>query len=149
METRTRILVIARAGHFRDSLVALLRTIPRVDLTLVDGIHWEELRPPVEVQPDVVVIDLETVGCACAEAVTTARGRWASARYLALADNVRQARSARNTGVDGVLTKSTPAGELLLTIEQLAENDRLASPRFPPTSLLSMELLQAAGSVAS
>ena len=36
MDTATRILIVARPGHFRESMVAVLKTLPQVELFLFD-----------------------------------------------------------------------------------------------------------------
>jgi len=121
-DTLTRILVVAGPGHSRDSLVALLRTIPGAVVAVLDA---ETRRDPGKGQnpaPDIVVVDLEAYGQAFTKALVSLGGERTGARYLALVDNVRQTGAARALGADYALTRSAPASELLLAVGRLRQN---------------------------
>lgn len=125
METMVRILIVARPGHFRDSLVAVLKTLPRVELFLVDGLnssYWEELSLP---QPAIALADLDATVLDASDAsqatsLSLLKGKWPGTRCVALVDNFQQARAARLGNVDLTLSRSASAGELLSAIQRLS-----------------------------
>ncbi len=120
METVLRILIVARPGHFRDSLVAVLKTLPRVELFLVDGLnrsHWEALSLA---QPTIALVDLEADDLSQATCLGALKDNWPAIRCVALVDNLQQARAARSGKVDLALSRSASAGELLSAIQRLS-----------------------------
>jgi DNA-binding NarL/FixJ family response regulator len=120
METVVRILIVARPGHFRDSLVAVLKTLPRVELFLVNELnrsHWEAL--PLA-QPAIALIDLDATDAAQALSLGSLKEKWPGIRCVALVDNLQQARAARSGNVDLALSRSASAGELLSAIQRLS-----------------------------
>jgi DNA-binding NarL/FixJ family response regulator len=120
METVVRILIVARPGHFRDSLAAVLKTLPRVELFLVNGLdrsHWETLSLA---QPAIVLADLEAVDVSQATSLGLLKEKWPGIRCVALVDNFQQARAARSGNVDLALSRSASAGELLSAIQHLS-----------------------------
>ena len=120
IETAVRILIVARPGHFRDSLVAVLKTLPRVELFLVNGLnrsHWETLSPA---QPEIALADLEADDISQASSLGALKEFWPGIRCIALVDNLQQARAARSGNVDLALSRSASAGELLSAIQRLS-----------------------------
>src|SRR5512136_816340 len=120
METIVRILIVARPGHFRDSLVAVLKTLPGVELFLVNGLkssHWEELSLA---QPAIALVDLDATDVAQALSLDLLKDKWPWIRCVALVDNFQQARAARSGNVDLALSRSASAGELLSAIQRLS-----------------------------
>jgi DNA-binding NarL/FixJ family response regulator len=120
METVLRILVVARPGHFRDSLVAVLKTLPQVELFLVDGLsrgHWEALSLE---QPAIALVDLDAEDVSQASSLGALQAEWPGIRCIALVDNFQQARAARSGNVDLALSRSASAGELLSAIQRLS-----------------------------
>jgi DNA-binding NarL/FixJ family response regulator len=120
METVLRILIVARPGHFRDSLAAVLKTLPRVELFLVNGLdrsHWEALSLA---QPAIALVDLEADDISQAISLGALRDTWPGVRCIALVDNLQQARAARSGNVDLALSRGASAGELLSAIQRLS-----------------------------
>ena len=120
MENVVRILIVARPGHFRDSLPAVLKTLPRVELFLVDGLnrsHWEHL---CLAQPAIALADLEASDVAQALSLDLLKEKWPGIRCVALVDNFQQARAARSGNVDLALSRSASAGELLSAIQRIS-----------------------------
>jgi len=131
------IVVAASRGHFRDSLVALLRTLSPVEIDVLDISPFGRYQIPSQRgAPDIVILDAEESGSVIGETMTTLRKDWPESRYIALVDHVWQARHGQSLSVDCILAKSTPAGEFLPAIrEQLryihqskAGESRPASP---------------------
>lgn len=128
MDHATRILIIARPGHGRQSLVALLKTLPRAELFLAETGHAGFPQPP-----HLVLIDLSGPHPLGLEALKRAAGEWPAARLLALVDDIRQINPACAQGADCALPHNSPAGELLQAVQQLSQGSPAlyrASARF-------------------
>jgi DNA-binding NarL/FixJ family response regulator len=120
MESFVRVLIVARPGHFRDSLVAVLKTLPKLELFLVDGLncsYWEELSLA---QPAIALADLDASDVSQATSLALLKEKWPGIRCVVLVDNFQQARVARSGNVDLVLSRSASAGELLSAIQRLS-----------------------------
>jgi DNA-binding NarL/FixJ family response regulator len=144
------IAVVAGTGHFRDSLVALLQTLPRVEIAVLDMAFSGSSHAWRRDAPQTVVIVADGPGVTINEAVISLRQNWPEARYVALVDRVWQARQNRDLEVDCVLSKSAPAGELLPAVRELLQSnpyvttgelragapalERLGTPIFPASS---------------
>lgn len=116
MDRSTRILVVARPGHRRQSLVALLKTLNRAELFLIEDCDISILQPP-----NLVMVDLGGLHSLSEEVFKQAVQQWPTARKLALVDNIRQTSQAFALGADCALTYNTPAGELLFAVKQLCQ----------------------------
>jgi DNA-binding NarL/FixJ family response regulator len=129
MDRSTRILVIAPPGHSRQSLVALLKTLPRAELFLPEA----GLAASVQT-PHLVLIDLGGPYPLGLEALKRAAQEWPAARLLALVDDIRQINPACALGADCALPHNSSAGELLQAVQQLSQESPAlyrASARFP------------------
>lgn len=116
MDRATRILVIARPGHSRQSLVALLKTLPRAELFLAEAGQTASIQPL-----HLVLIDLGGPHPLGLEALKRAAQEWPAARLLALVDDIRQINPACALGADCALPHNAPAGELLQAVQQLSQ----------------------------
>lgn len=114
MDHATRILIIARPGHSRQSLVALLKTLPHAELFPAEAGNALTVQPP-----HLVLIDLGGLNPLGLEALKRAVQEWPAARLLALVDDIRQISPACALGADCALLHSAPAGELLQAVQQL------------------------------
>ena len=135
MEKEASILVLAKSGNFRDSLAALLRTIPQVILSMLDELSLDEIEKAVNHPPAVLLVDWDLIHIAAPDALASFRRIWPEARFVIMTDHHRQTMVARASGFDFVISKSTSAGELLAAIRQQAIHDRPivnASPIKPP-----------------
>ena len=121
MDTSIHILVLARPGHFRDSLCALLKTLPQTELFLAAPEKSADLQRLAGKTPDLVVVDLDADGDASARSVSALREACGGVRCLALVNNSRQAQQAQQVlNADLVLSKSTSAGDFLAAVRQLS-----------------------------
>jgi len=134
MDHSTRILIIARPGHGRQSLVALLKTLPRAELFLA------EVSPGTSAQPPhLVLIDLGGLHPLGLEALKRAAQEWPAARKLALVDDIRQINLACALGADCALPHNSSAGELLQAVQQLSQGSPATfrvSPHHPAPAVL-------------
>lgn len=117
MNEPIRILVYARPGHFRESLVAILMTLPQSELFLVNSLNRSETEP---LTPDLHTLVLADQKCLTREDAVHLRSikkRCPGIQCVALVDNSEQSRAARDLSVDSVLPRGTSARELLATIK--------------------------------
>jgi DNA-binding NarL/FixJ family response regulator len=122
MDRSTRILIIARPGHSRQSLVALLKTLHYTDLFLTEGISETASQAP-----HLVLIDLGGLHPLGNEVLKRAAQAWPTARKMALVDDIRQVDPAYALGADSALPRNTPAGELLRAVQQLSQETQVTS----------------------
>jgi DNA-binding NarL/FixJ family response regulator len=119
MKSEIKTVVIARPGHYRTSLVALLATVPQVNYVRT----YDELNQvtdvPKEFYPDLVLMETYHLNQHLADSMTKIALRWPGARRILLADRVDQPKRASMYGADFVLTKEISAGEFLRLIQQL------------------------------
>jgi DNA-binding NarL/FixJ family response regulator len=122
MDGATRILIIARPGHFRSSLMALLKTLTGAELFPADNLTSIDQEVTAQAAPHLVLVDRDSLSSSGQEVLAALRLRWPGTRCLVLVDNVyrHQYGAARPTGADCVLAKSVPAGELLRTVQQMS-----------------------------
>ena len=135
MDGATRILIFARPGHFRSSLIALLKTLPRTELFPVDDLSHFDQEPASQAMPHLLLVDRDSLVSSGQEGLAALRQRWPAARCLALVDNVYPYSAACPTDVDCVLAKSAPAGELLRTVQQMSAGREF--PAFPVSTNLA------------
>ena len=106
-----QVVLVGASGHFRDSLVALLRSMPRLEIRCLERAEGS-LQP--EGAPDLVVVDADGE----AEALDHLKAKWPAARVLALADRAWKGHHPGLAGADGVLPKSISVGEFLAHIDR-------------------------------
>jgi len=133
METQNRILICARPGHFRESLIAVLKTLPRSELFLVDSINQDHDEAYSHQIHMLLLADLDTIGLGKFDWLKLMLEKNPGLRCVVLVDNHQQARAAYSLGADIVLPRGSSAGELLSTFQHLeiARNSiyRTAKPR--------------------
>ena len=122
MDRSTRILIVARPGHSRQSLVALLKTLHYTELFLTEG-NTETASQA----PHLVLIDLGGLHPLGSEVLKRAAQAWPAARKMALVDDIRQIDLAYALGADYALPHNTPAGELLRAVQQLSQETQVTS----------------------
>jgi len=122
MDLSTRILVIARPGHSRQSLVALLKTLQATELFLTDGTNQTASQAP-----HLVLVDLGGLHPLSNEVLKRAAQAWPAARKMVLVDDIRQIAPAYALGADYALPRNTPAGELLRVVQQLSQETQVTS----------------------
>jgi DNA-binding NarL/FixJ family response regulator len=120
MDTVVRILIVASPGHFRDSLVAVLKTLPRVELFQVDELSCSHLEGLSLTQPSIALADLDATDTAQTACLGSLKEKWPGIRCVALVDNFQQARAARTGNFDLALSRSASAGVLLAAIQRLS-----------------------------
>ena len=113
-----KILVLAKTGHFRDSLLALLKTIPGVFTDLRDA-GWVSLQTFEFPETDLVILDQEFLNQEAETNIENIKFLFPNAKLLLFTQKVWQPNLYLSMAVDCVLPKSTSTGEFLLVIKQL------------------------------
>lgn len=124
METGIHLVVLAQPGRWRDSLVALLKTLHPAGLfpvdyeELLDGSALGRLSNLIGPAP-IVLLDLAGLGPAGAQLMSLARRQWPGARTLAFVETLRLVGGPAQ-GADCILHRSVAAGDLLAAVQRLS-----------------------------
>jgi len=122
IDSHHRLLIYAKPGHFRDSLVAVLRTLPRSELFLADN-EYDDWEGGPQLLHTIVLADLESTGSLVSQSLSAFKARFPSIQYVILVDNHQETKVARLLGADLVLPRSASAGELLSAIQRMHASD--------------------------
>jgi hypothetical protein len=113
-----KIIVFAEPGNFSHSLLALLKTIPQVDLALFESCICHQTKP-VQMDTDLVIIDRDIRKLDLIPMIKKLKLTFPNAKFMLLEDRLWYTHLQFSTEVDCVVAKSTSAGEFLMTIKQL------------------------------
>lgn len=133
MEAPIQILIYGRPGHFRDSLVAVLKTLSRSELFLVSSLETGTLEQISDSALTLILTDPNPVGAGQGGGLDLIKRRCPNIYSIALVDNPQQSRAAKAMGVDLTLARSASAGELLSTIQRIGHlpaQPRKTSPQY-------------------
>jgi CheY-like chemotaxis protein len=112
------VLIIATPGRFRDSLGALLKTIPW--LRVVDQVDNTTLALKILQQcPKLIFLDANLPDNQAWTLLRLAKMDCPHLRSLVIANTLEQKQLARRSGADAVLLKGFAASELSLTARRL------------------------------
>jgi DNA-binding NarL/FixJ family response regulator len=114
-----RVLIVAEPGPLRDGLQALAGAVPGVRPVEYDNIESAVRNGHPEGDVALVLLDAGVAGDGLGAALRRMRGKWPDARYIALADDVRQHHSAAMAGADTVLMKGFQPSRLVEIIVRL------------------------------
>lgn len=118
MESRLKILVLAWPGRSRDILVALLKTMPGVELFPAETLAQAMERFSTDDGPDLVVVDHAGGSAAVQAVLKTCQSLWPSAGRLFLVDNLPLGRVPLDAEL--ALARNATAGELLSAVGRLS-----------------------------
>jgi DNA-binding NarL/FixJ family response regulator len=113
------VLIAARPGRMRDSLLAVLKSVPRVSVVGQADCGASALSMIAVSRPALALLDTNLPDgevTAVLEQIKTLEPR---CRCLVLADEMRQLRDAVSAGADAALLKGFPAARLFEVIENL------------------------------
>ena len=116
-EQVTLALIVAQPGPLRDSLQALMTTMPQIEIVAEANEPSALLRMSGRIQPDVVLLDASAPGNDVWAALRQIRAVWPRARAIVLVEESRQQRQAEEAGADVALLKGFPAAKLAAIIE--------------------------------
>ena len=112
-------LIIARPGPLRESLEALVGTMPQmgaVDVASDVRLPWTAVAGR---RPALVLLEVARTGDGVWKSVRWAKTRWPQARTIVLVGSVDQQAEAEAAGADAVLLQGFPAGKLVAAIVKL------------------------------
>ena len=141
MKRTNRIFLIAKAGYFRDSLIALLNSLPNVDLYNPDIRIAEDLFEITSTcsdsTNDLVIIDFDSLsGLKSAQIQNWLKDR-IKAQFIGLVSNRAQLDLANNLEIKFVLERSATAGELFRVIRNINSEGISAINRYPSKQVRS------------
>ena len=116
-EQVTLALIVAQPGPLRDSLQALMTTMPQIEIVAEANKPSALLRMSERIQPDVVLLDASVPGNDVWAALRQIRDAWPQARAIVLVENSAQQAQAEEAGADVALLKGFPAARLAAIIE--------------------------------
>ena len=110
-------LIVARPGPLRDSLQALMKTMPQIEIVAEASDPSALLRLGDRIQPDIVLLDVSLPGDEVWGALRQIQGQWPQTRTIVLVEDSRQQQQARDAGAGVALLKGFPASRLAAIIE--------------------------------
>ena len=115
----TLALIVAQPGPLRDSLQALMTTMPQIEIVAEANEPSALLRMGDRIQPDIVLMDASLPGNDVWAALKQIRGAWSQTRTIVLVKDSPQQQQAEEAGADVALLQGFPAAKLAATIEEL------------------------------
>ena len=117
-----KIALITNPGYFRDSLVALIRTLPGVKLECY--CKYEDLdNMPFVNSPKLVIVDGDVEDWT----LPSIRNVWPEARIITMLEKIDLHSEPCLLGTDGVFIKSLSAGEFISNIQWFLYDDYSAT----------------------
>ena len=120
----TLALIVAKPGPLRNSLQALMTTVPKIEIVAETDNPSTLLRMGNAMQPDIVLLEAGLCQEDVWSALRTIRGEWSQTRSIVLVEDSLQREKAQAAGADMVLIKGYPAGGLVAAIEELLHSER-------------------------
>jgi DNA-binding NarL/FixJ family response regulator len=113
------LMIVAKSGTWRDSLIALLKTMPGVCVLDPVADCSSALHVVPERQPTVVLADINFLDAPASAWLGELRTKRHSSRCLLFVGSYRMKEEARDAGADAVLLKGFSTPELFDTIREL------------------------------
>ena len=119
----TLALVVARPGPLRNSLLALMTTMPQIEILAETSDPSALLRMGTEIQPHVVLLDADLPEEQVCAALRQINKEWSQTRSIVLVKDSQQQQTVQAAGADVALLKGYPAAKLIATIEGLLSQE--------------------------
>ena len=119
----TLALIVARPGPLRNSLQALMTTMPQIEILAETSDPSALLRMGAEIRPDVVLLDASLREEQVWAALGQIKEEWSQTRSIVLVEDSQQQQKAQASGADVVLIKGYPAANLIAAIERLLSQE--------------------------
>jgi DNA-binding NarL/FixJ family response regulator len=123
-EQVTLALIVAKPGPLRNSLQALMTTMPQIEILAETGDPSALLRMGAEIQPHIVLLDASLPEDQVCAALRQIKNEWSQTRSIALVEDSQQQQKVRAAGADVALLKGHPAAKLIATIEGLLSPEK-------------------------
>ena len=121
MAERISVLVVMKPGPLRDSLAALLMSIPRITAVQYAAGAGAGLRAIELSRPAMVVMDASLPGGEVWMMLRQVKVRWPATPCVVLTDTLQLRRRAEAAGASRALLKGFPAAKLSVMLEQLLQ----------------------------
>ena len=115
----TLALIVARPGPLRNSLQALMTTMPQIEILAETSDPSALLRMGAEIQPHLVLMDADLPEEQVCAALRQINKGWSQTRSIVLVKDSRQQKAVQAAGADVALLKGYPAAKLIAAIEGL------------------------------
>ena len=114
----TLALIVARPGPLRNSLQALMTTMPQIEIVAEARDASALLRMGDRVQPDIVLLDVSVPENEVWAALKQIQEQWSRTQTIVLVGDSRQQQQAMEAGADVALLRGFPAAKLAAIIEE-------------------------------
>lgn len=115
----TLVLIVAPPGPLRNSLQALMTTMPQIEILAETADPSALLRMGGEMQPDVVLLDASLPEEQIWPVLRRIKEEWCQTRSIVLVRDSQQQHKVQAAGADVALLEGCPAAKLISTIEGL------------------------------
>ncbi|MFC2045892.1 response regulator [Chloroflexota bacterium] len=119
----TLAIIVAKPGPLRNSLQALMATMPQIEILAETSDPSALLRMGAEMQPDVVLLDASLPEDQVWAALRQIREEWSQTRSIVLVEDSQQQQKAQIAGADIALLKGHPAAKLIAVIDGLLSQE--------------------------
>ena len=110
-------LIVARPGPLRNSLQALMTTMPQIEIVAEADAPSALLRMGDRIQPDIVLLDASLPEQEVWAALQQIQSEWSRTHTIVLAEDSKQQQRAMEAGADVALLKGFPAAKLAAVME--------------------------------
>jgi CheY-like chemotaxis protein len=121
----TLALIVAKPGPLRNSLQALMTTVPKIEIVAETDNPSALLRMGETMQPDIVLLDASLSKDDVWAALRRIQKEWSRTRSIVLVEGSQQQQRAQAAGADVVLIQGYPAAGLITAIEELLHSSSL------------------------
>ena len=123
-EQVTLALIVAKPGPLRNSLQALLTTMPQIEIVAEANDSLALLRMGDRIQPDIVLLDASLPQHEVWAALRQIQEEWSRTRTIVLVDDSRQQKQATEAGANVALLKGFPAAKLATIVEMMLQDGK-------------------------
>lgn len=136
MESSVRAIVIGKPGHYRDSLAALLASIPQLEITLVANSLQSALHSFTPLAADLLLLENDPADRSTETTLDIIISNHPAIKVVSMIDSVRQIQSNQIGSVNLVLPKNISAGDFLRAVRRLIAYHSLPRLSTPCSNLL-------------
>jgi DNA-binding NarL/FixJ family response regulator len=122
MSDQMKVLVVDDMARARQSIKALLATLPQVAAMCEAANGQEAVDLVSKWMPDAVVMDIQMAEMDGLEATRIIKARWPSVKVIVLSMYGDYEAQARTAGADAFVNKGEPPAQLLAALETVARS---------------------------
>lgn len=120
MGMQTAVVVVAvNIGPLRSSVLALLRTIPQIQIIAEAKEKTALLEEKFDITPDLILIEVGSAEDNGQEILMGIKNKWPETKLMVLVDNNSQEGTAVTAGADAVIFKGFRASKFVEAVEEL------------------------------